>query len=95
MLQEKLKKVAANAGKPITLNNGYYSADGMKISQQYYEKLWSNGRPAPFIQAREVLGSNPKVSPDRMSGFNRYEGAGLEMIYNPKTGEIWHIQPIK
>ena len=88
-----LRKAAA--GKPITLNNGYYSVDGMKISQQYYEKLWSNGRPAPFIQAQEVLNSNPKVSPDRMTGFNRYEGAGLEMIYNPKTGEIWHIQPMK
>ena len=79
---------------PIRLHNGYYEASGMKISEQYYNKLWQRGgRPAPFLQAREVLQNNPNILPDRKPGFFRYEGSGLELIYNPRTGEIWHIQP--
>lgn len=47
--------------------------------------------------AREILNSNPKILPDNRGkeGFYRYESSGLEMIYNPKTKEIWHIQPMK
>jgi filamentous hemagglutinin len=69
----------------------------MKFSKSYYEKLWSQGRPAPFIQAREFLNGNPKIEPDPRGapGYFRYEGAGLEMIYNPKTGQVGHIQPVK
>jgi filamentous hemagglutinin len=46
---------------------------------------------------REVLNSNPKIEPDPRGapGYLRYEGAGLEMIYNPKTGQVGHIQPVK
>jgi hypothetical protein len=67
------------------------------MSQKYYEKLWNNGRPAPFIQAEEILKSNPKVTPDPkgMPGFQRYEANDLEMVFNPTTKEIWHIQPVK
>ncbi|OOF44700.1 hypothetical protein BKK51_08485 [Rodentibacter trehalosifermentans] len=83
--------------KSIFKKDGYYHADGMKISENYYEKLWNNGRKAPFIQAREIIQSNPKITPDDRGkvGFYRYESNGLEMIYNPQTKEIWHIQPIK
>lgn len=86
-----------NSGKPIVLENGFYYVDGMKISKGYYDSLWRQGRPAPFVQAREILESNPNVTPDPrdMPGYFRYEGAGLEMIYNPKTGQIGHIQSIK
>ena len=28
--------------------------DGFKFSKSYYEYLYNNGRPAPFLQAREV-----------------------------------------
>ena len=81
---------------PILKQDGYYYANGMKISEKYYDKLWRVGRPAPFIQAREILNSNPKILPDNRGkdGFYRYESSGLEMIYNPVTKEIWHIQPI-
>jgi hypothetical protein len=65
----------------------------MKISERYYNRLWQEGRPAPFVQAREILRSNPRILPDSKPGFLRYESLGLELIYNPKTGEIWHIQP--
>lgn len=32
---------------------------------------------------------------NRYSGYLRYEDNGLEMIYNPETGQIGHIQPIR
>ncbi|MEE9682582.1 hemagglutinin repeat-containing protein [Lelliottia amnigena] len=84
-------------GKKISFDGDFYAVDGMKFSKSYYEKLWSQGRPAPFIQAREVLNGNPKIESDPRGapGYFRYEGAGLEMIYNPKTGQIGHIQPVK
>ena len=83
--------------KAIVKTNGYYYADGMKISEGYYDKLWANGRKAPFIQAREIINGNPKITLDERGkkDFYRYEANGLEMIYNPRTKEIWHIQPVK
>ena len=85
------------APKAIVKINGYYYADGMKISESYYDKLWTNGRKAPFIQAREIINGNPKITLDERGkkDFYRYEANGLEMIYNPRTKEIWHIQPVK
>ena len=51
----------------------------------------------PFLLAKEILVSNPKITPDPRGaeGYFRYEGAGLEMIYNPLTGQVGHIQPIR
>ncbi|WP_245490234.1 hypothetical protein [Rhizobium leguminosarum] len=90
--------IAANGGRPIAYDGQFYSADGFKFSKAYYERLWSTGgRPAPFLQARAVLDSNPKISADPRGapGYFRYEGAGLEMIYNPTTGQVGHIQPLR
>jgi RHS repeat-associated protein len=91
------KAAAALAGREIMLVNGFYQAEGsaFKFSQYYYEKLWSTGRGAPFLQADEVLKTATKVVPDRMKGFNRYENGSYEMIYNPATKEVWHLQPRK
>ena len=68
-------------GRRIILNDGFYSVDGLKISQSYYERLWSQGRPAPFIQAKEILNNAPKISPDPRgaAGYFKYEAVGLEM----------------
>ncbi|WP_162237197.1 DUF637 domain-containing protein [Erwinia sp. Leaf53] len=84
-------------GRPITLENGFYVADGLKISTSYYDRLWQQGRKAPFLQAREILNSNPKVMQDPRGapGYMRYEVGGIEMVYNPTTGQIGHIQPLK
>ncbi|MFB2566920.1 hemagglutinin repeat-containing protein [Rhizobium sp. IMFF44] len=89
--------VNTSAGRPIEFDGQFYSADGIKFSKSYYEYLYKNGRPAPFLQARAVLDSNPKIMPDPQGalGYFRYEGAGLEMIYNPTTGQVGHIQPIR
>lgn len=89
--------VNTSGGRPIEFDGQFYSADGIKFSKSYYEYLYKNGRPAPFLQARAVLDSNPKIMPDPQGavGYFRYEGAGLEMIYNPATGQVGHIQPIR
>lgn len=87
-----------SAGRPIEFDGQFYSADGFKFSSSYYDRLWTTGgRPAPFLQARSVMDSNPKITPDPRGapGYFRYEGAGMEMIYNPTTGQIGHIQPLR
>lgn len=91
------KAATALAGREITLVGGFYQAEGsaFKFSQYYYEKLWNTGRGAPFLQAEEVLKTATRVVPDRMKGFNRYENGTYEMIYNPSTKEVWHLQPRK
>lgn len=55
------------------------------------------GRSAPFLQAQEILKSNPKVIPDPRGapGYFKYESGWLGMIYNPISGQIGLIQPIK
>lgn len=73
-------------------------ANGFKFSSSYYDRLWSSGgRPAPFLQARAIMDSNPAIAPDPRgaAGYLRYEGAGMEMIYNPTTGQVGHIQPLR
>ncbi|WP_331717206.1 hypothetical protein [Escherichia coli] len=64
------------------------------MSESAWEEMTCLFAPS---QAREVLNSNPKIEPDPRGapGYLRYEGAGLEMIYNPKTGQVGHIQPVK
>src|SRR5690606_12969624 len=97
LILERIAPKATVGGKPIQFDGQFYSVDSLKISQSYYERLWQQGRPAPFLQAKEVLGNNPKVMPDPKGapGYFRYEAAGLEMIYNPRTGQIGHIQPVR
>ena len=47
------------------------------------------------LVANEILLSAKNIKPDIKPGFFRYESLGWEMIYNPVTKEIWHIQPMK
>ncbi|MFC3393734.1 hypothetical protein [Brenneria rubrifaciens] len=63
---------AAKGGRYITFDGKYYVADNLKFSKNYYEKLWGiGGRPAPFLQAEEILKSKPTVTPDpnKKAGF--------------------------
>ena len=91
------RPVQTGEPRPIVFDGEFYSADGFKISESYYNKLWSAGRPAPFLQAREILNSNPRImlDPKGEPGYFNYEAAGLELVYNPSTGQIRHIQPIR
>jgi hypothetical protein len=85
------------AGREIQLVDGFYQADSsaFKFSKYYYEKLWATGRGAPFLQAQEVLQTATAIAPDRMAGFYRYTNTAMEMVYNPKTREVWHLMPLK
>jgi RHS repeat-associated protein len=87
----------AVGSRTIGLKDGFYEAGGsaVKFSAYYYEKLWSTGRGAPFVQAEEVLRTATRVTPDRMPGFNRYTNGFMEMVYNPATKEVFHLQMLK
>ncbi|MGQ0595705.1 two-partner secretion domain-containing protein [Aquabacterium sp.] len=92
----KVAKAATEVGREINLVDGYYQVEGsaFKFSKYYYEKLWSTGRGAPFVQAEEVLKTATSVQPDRMPGFYKYVNGNMEMVYNPATKEVWHLQPL-
>jgi hypothetical protein len=78
------------------LKDGYYEVSGFRFSEYYYKKLWSTGRGAPSLVAKEILASGVKGTPDASkAGFLRYDAIGWEMVYNPTTREVWHIQPTK
>jgi hypothetical protein len=81
----------------IFKSGGFFRAEGshFKFSEYYYNKLWSTGRGAPFVQAKEILATSTSKMPDRMAGFFRYVNGKMEMVYNPKTGEVWHMRPVK
>jgi len=56
----------------------------------------NTGRGAPGLVAKEVLAGAKKGIPDAIKiGFKKYVYGGWEMIYNPTTKEVWHLQPIK
>jgi hypothetical protein len=86
-----------NQGSKAILKNGYYEVNGFKFSRYYYEHLWETGRKAPSLIAREVLAGGYKTAiPDvAKTGFYKYTYGGWEIVYNPVTKEIWHLQPIK
>jgi len=87
---------ALEQGQTAILKNGYYEVNGLKFSKIYYTKLWSTGRGAPSLVANEILASGAKGVPDALkAGFFRYEAGGWEMVYNPVTKEVWHLQPLK
>lgn len=86
-----------STGRKIQMIDGYVTAEGsmVKFSQYYYAKLWATGRAAPFVQAEEVLRTSIRITPDSRAGFYKYTNGFLDMIYNPTTKEVWHLQPVK
>ena len=83
-------------GAAAVLKNGYYEVSGFKFSEYYYTKLWSTGRGAPSLVAKQILESGANgVADATKAGFLKYEAVGLEMVFNPTTKEIWHLQPLR
>jgi len=77
------------------LKDGYYEVNGFKFSEFYYNRLWTHGRQGPSLIAKEILEAAHICIPDtKKVGFFRYECEGWEMIYNPTTKEVWHLQQI-
>ena len=88
--------VVVEQGAVAVLKNGYYEVSGFKFSEYYYNKLWSTGRGAPSLVAKQILESGASgVADATKAGFLRYEAAGWEMVFNPTTKEIWHLQPLR
>ena len=93
-----LTKPTPTTGAPrnkIQLMDGFYLVDGLKISDSYYERLWKEGRSIPTSEGGLRQQSCDLPVPRGAPGYFRYEGAGLEVIYDPITGQIGHIQPVR
>lgn len=75
--------------------DGYYEVNGFRFSKYYYERLWDKGRGAPSLVVKEILEKPEKILSDSRPGFMKYEAHGWELVYNPLTREVWHLQPIK
>jgi hypothetical protein len=84
-----------NQDSTAILKDGYYEVNGFKFTEYYYNRLWNNGRKAPSLTAKIILDNAKIIMPDEKPGFFRYEIEGCEMIYNPSTKEIWHLQQIE
>ncbi len=90
-----LNYLTNQSGEAI-LKNGYYEINGFKFSERYYKRLWDSGRPAPSLIAKLILESPEVVVADQFKqGFYKYVADGWEMVYNPSTKEVWHLQPIR
>ncbi|MCC7087184.1 MAG: hypothetical protein IT427_19450 [Pirellulales bacterium] len=92
----KAGEAAGCAAKGASSVAGMVERNGFRFSQSYYTRLWNSGRKAPSLIAGEVLeGAAGKGVPDLVKpGFFRYEYGGWELIYNPTTREVWHLQPV-
>ena len=76
------------------LKDGYYEVNGFKFTEYYYKRLWSKGRPAPSLLASEILKESKRIVPDQRPGFMRYETDNWEMVFNPVTKEVYHLQQL-
>lgn len=96
VVQAESRELINETSKAI-LKNGYYEVNGFKFSERYYQKLWLTGRGAPSVVAKEVLeGGAATAVPDMIkNGFYKYVYGDWEMVYNPITKEVWHLQPTK
>ncbi|MBY0110233.1 MAG: hypothetical protein K2X90_03925 [Candidatus Babeliaceae bacterium] len=78
------------------LKNGYYEVNGFKFSEYYYKRLWDSGRGAPSLITKMILEEGTLIGPDsKKAGFFKHETPDWELIYNPVTKEVWHLQPIE
>ena len=87
---------AVNQTSEALFKDGYYEVNGVKFSDYYYNKLWDTGRGGSSLVANEILKGATSRTPDLIKpGFFKYIFGGWEMVYNPITKEVWHIQPVK
>jgi hypothetical protein len=88
---------AVNQTSEAILKNGYYEVNGFRFSEFYYNKLWKSGRGAPSLAVQAILDNPTNVIPDPAgySGFFKYFTDEWEMVYNPTTKIVSHIQPIR
>ena len=77
------------------LKDGYYEVNGFKFTEYYYDYLWNKGRKAPSLIAKIILENATTIMPDpkQVPGFFKYLLGNWEMIYNPTTKIVAHMQP--
>ncbi len=96
---EKLKNSLSvvNQTSLAILKDGYYEVNGFRFTEYYYNRLWSKGRKAPSLIAKIILENAKTIMPDPQNypGYFKYLIDGWEMIYNPTTKIVSHLQPIK
>ncbi|WP_246108374.1 hypothetical protein [Yersinia kristensenii] len=51
-LVKKFGEQRTAGGKAIVFDSKFYSVDGLKFSKNYYDRLWRQGRPAPFYKLK-------------------------------------------
>lgn len=95
VIENKIAKI--NTGHVAILKDGYYEVNGFKFTEYYYNRLWNKGRKAPSLIAKSILENATAVIPDpeKIPGFFKYFADRWEMIYNPTTKIVSHLQPIK
>jgi filamentous hemagglutinin len=58
--------------------------------------LWKIGKKYPAYGAVSILKKAKSGIPNKLkAGLNKYIHDVWEMIYNPTTKEVWHMQPMK
>ncbi|HEX4069044.1 MAG TPA: hypothetical protein VHX42_03010 [Candidatus Babeliales bacterium] len=98
-VENKVTKIqpSINQTSIAILKNGYYEVNGFKFTEYYYNRLWKNGRGAPSLIAKSILDNTLQIIPDpeKIPGFFKYFAEGWEMVYNPTTKIVSHIQQLK
>ena len=97
-IKKSIEKLLVNKTSQAILKNGYYEVNGFKFTEFYFKKLWGRGgRPAPSLVAKSILDNATKIisDPQGYAGFFKYFYDGWEMVYNPTTKIVSHIQPIR
>lgn len=91
------KQFSVNQTSTAILKDGYYEVNGFRFTEYYYNRLWNNGREAPSLIAQAILDNIIQIIPDpeNIPGFFKYFAEGWEMIYNPTTKIVSHIQQLK
>jgi hypothetical protein len=73
-------------------------AEGAAVNfTDYYYDVLKIRYGSPFLAAQEIIDTATEVGPDPMGmpGFVRASNGINEIVYNPATGQVWHMMPIK
>ena len=94
---KELKRDQSTVAREIKRNKGargYRPHQAHNLACERRRGCANGPRVAEQTWSAAQLMIKEKWSP-KLTGFFKYEGCGWEMVYNPTTKEIWHLQPIK
>ncbi len=85
---------AALPAEEAALEAGLIEVNGFKFPISYYEKLWNTGRLAPGFRVESIIKGATESLPDTNPSFVKYIHNGWELIMDPITNFIQHLQPL-